>query len=337
MNQKQKFKNAFSAVTASEGCLTEVLKMADNINMKPVHRHNALRIALIAACVCLMLVGTVFAVAEHLGRVDMINQQSSEYSASYSVRAQLRQYEPAELGEQLQTDLAAGTLQQIFNDKAELEAYLGIELIDAPELEAAGIVEDLAEALEYGFYLRPELAVDTTARYILSTTGLDGSKTSDAPQILKISSHRVVDNTEVYIDAHMVLGSLSTEDLEDGLLGENFKPEPRIVYEWVKDENGRQVYDELGNPVVTTTHYKSADRAFTSSLYTMANGLEATVITAETIEPDRSGGREYAGYFVSEGILYSVRPYAIYDPTLDFPMLDSDCLIVLQQVLDMFE
>lgn len=293
---------------------------------------------------------TGFAVAEHLGRVDMANEQSSDASASYSVRAVLRQYELSELGAQLQSDLAAGTLRRVFNDKSELEAYLGLELADASELEAAGIVGDLAEAFEYGFYLRPELAADTTARYILSATGLDGTETTAEPQILKISCHRVVDNTEIYIDARIVLGNVSMEELEEGLLGENFKPESRVSAEVAREGNGQsvspQINDEFGEIVVNTTHYKSADRAFTSDFYAMANGLEATVITAENIESGWSGDgdalpgsnahREYAGCFVHDGLLYTVRPYAIYDTALDFPMHDSDCLIVLQHVLDMF-
>lgn len=344
MIDKTEFKQAFSLLHASEDCLKEVKNMSINNNKSRGSR--SLRISLIAACVCLALAVTGFAVAEHLGRVDMIRQQSSDSSASYSVRAELQQYELSELGAELQADLAAGTLRRVFNDKAELEAYLGIDLADAPELEAADIVGDLAEAFEYGFYLRPELAVDTTARYILSVTTLDGTEATE-PQVLKISCHRVVDNTEVYMDARIVLGNVSMEELEQGLLGENFMPEPRMTHEWVKDENGEQVYDESGQPVVNTTQYRSADRAFTSSAYTMANGLEATVITAESIEPGwsgdpgalsgSSGAREYAGYFVHGGILYTVRPYAIDDPALDFPMLDSDSLIVLEHVLDMFE
>ena len=46
---------------------------------------------------------------------------------------------------------------------------------------------------------------------------------------------------------------------------------------------------------------------------------------------------EYMGYFIQDGILYSVKPYAVYDPNLSFPMNDYDCLTVLYEVLDLFE
>ena len=46
------------------------------------------------------------------------------------------------------------------------------------------------------------------------------------------------------------------------------------------------------------------------------------------------GFKEFIAYFVQDGILYSVRPYAVYDPDKTFPNINGDELKVLYQILD---
>ena len=63
----------------------------------------------------------------------------------------------------------------------------------------------------------------------------------------------------------------------------------------------------------------------------MENGAEAALVTMR--QPDMDTGGEHVGYFVYDGILYRVWPYAVNDPDQETP----DMLNVLCRVLDAFE
>lgn len=295
-------------------------------------RRVPLRPVLAAACVCMVLVGGAFA-GSGISGVLVGRQQSSAEEASYRVQAELGQWKIGEMGQQLRADLTAGDLQKTFDDREDLEDYLGVSLAHSALLENAGIVENLADDFAYGWDLRPELLDAPDARYVLTGDGAEGE-----PEVLKVTAHRVVDNAEVFLDARIITEYASEAELENGLVGENFGPQMRLTVDFVYDENGEIQWDENGEAVLDINTYRSAERYFESSEYEMANGLTATiVVVADSMdEGGNMTGREYIGHFVSDGILYTVRPYAIYNPNMSFPMHDSDMLIVLKTVLDSF-
>lgn len=325
---KERYRNMMEQVTLSEKAREAVTAKLEQ-GQKPKRRPSLVRAAVIAACVCLVLVGGALG-AEHFSGVWTTGEESGTEQSSYRVNADLETRPLEELGEELQADLAAGTLRPTFDDRDSLEDYLGIELIHSTALENAGIVEDLETAFQYGFDLRPELAVDPNARYVLTGTTVDGEAADGIPEVLKVSAHRVMENSEVYIDARIITEQIDPEVLRQGLLGENFRPLSMV--------DSQVLFDEEGNAYWEITKYTSAEHEFTTTSYKMPNGIEATIVTATEVYRDGTlGAREYAGYFVCDGILYTVRPYAVDDPNQSFPMLDGDMLIVLERVLDTFE
>lgn len=336
---KNRYRGMMEQVTMSEQGRAELLhKLGETGGAQRGHR--TLRTVLAAACACLVLVGGAFA-AEHLAGVWLGQVESGEDHSSYQVKADFGQWKLEHLGERLQSDLESGSLRRTFEDKAELEEYLGIELIHSAALESAGIVEDLEAAFQFGFNLRPELATDPNARYVLTGTTVDGEVTDGIPEVLNVSAHRVMENSQIYIDARIVTEQADSVRLEEGLLGEFFEAEPLIDH--------ILSLDEMGRPSWETIHYTSAEKIITSEPYVMDNGTEATIVTVETVDQwvereketgrpfEGQGARDYIGYFVKDGVLYSVRPYGVDDPNQSFPNLDSDMLTVLMRVLNTFE
>ena len=98
-----------------------------------------------------------------------------------------------------------------------------------------------------------------------------------------------------------------------------------------------------------TIQYESAEKIFSYENYVMANGFEAVIVTIETPDPflerakeegiptEGSGFCDYIGYFVHDGILYSIRPYAIYDNTIPGNYINGRELTILKHILDSFE
>ena len=303
-----------------------------------IRRTTPLRLGLAAACVCIVLIGGVFA-AERLGRVEMNDPQSGADHSEYNVSVDLTQEERL-FSDCLVSDLNNGTLQRAFMDRSELENYLGFPLIRSETLESAPINGHLEEDFAHNWNLRPELAVAPDARYVLTGMSYDGGEMEGFPEVLKISTHRVVENFEVYIDARIITGSV---DGTIDLMGEEFKPEPLIDHKLVVDENGYLILDENGNAIMETTQYESAEKIFYSETYLMSNGIQATIVTIETVDSwvleqraegkDVMGFCEYIAYFVHDGVLYSVRPWAVYDNSLP---VDGSPLITLKHVLDSF-
>lgn len=298
---------------------------------------RSVRIALAALCLIFLLPVTALGLA-YLGKPVALGQQEiTETHAGYKVVTEVIPKAKEAFSQSLQSDLDSGALRQVFHDRSALEAYLGFPLISSPQLEEARIVDTLDKHISYGWHLRPQLSLDTSARYILTTTDWEGNSKDTDPEILRLSSHRVLMNTEVYLDAWIFLKSAVPEQLEQGILGENFPPVTGWTSELVCDEAGNFVLDEQGFPVHEHHPFTSTDYTFIPTEYEMSNGCTATVITARFNEPDGTQGlREYMAYFLHDGILYTVRPYGIYDPTQDFPMQDTDSRKVLVAALDSF-
>lgn len=334
---EDKIKAAFDTLHMDAGCTNKIETAMNLPTQKYLFSRPIFHLAF-AVCLCVILPITALGIEKMLPRVKLGTQSVTNQLSSYNAVADLVPWSVDQFSSTLQNDLHAGTLQQTFHDKDSLNNYLGFDLSQNRELENAELVADLDAAFAYGFTLRPQLALDTSARYILTACDLEGNQAGLSPDVLKISAHRVFMNTEVYLDAWIILDSTAQEALENGILGENFLPVSGFNMEMVYDENGNFVRDSKGVPVVTLLPFTSCDYEFDESSYTMANGNVATVITSRFKEPDGSYGiSEYMGYFVQDGILYSVRPYAIYNPEESFPNLDSDNLVVLREVLDTFE
>lgn len=292
---------------------------------------------LAAVCLVLLLPVTALGIQHFRKPVSLGQQEITETHAGYTVVAEVVPKAMEDFGQSLRDDLSDGVLRQAFRSKEALEAYLGFPLVESPALEETGLVEDLTESFGYGFDLRPQLALDTNARYILTATDWKGNPVSQDPEILKISAHRVFRNTEIYLDAWITLDSITMEQLEEGFLGENFPPVTGWTHEFLYDEEGNFLLDEDGFPIQEHRQFTSTDYTFLSESYEMPNGCTATLITARFNEPDGTQGhRQYMGYFLHNGILYTLRPYAVYDPTQDFPMEDIDARTVLLEALESF-
>ena len=335
---KMEYGKMMEQVSLSEPARADILEQLEQ--KSPAKRRiRPLRVALIAACVCLALVGGAF--AAHLSGVWLGEQIVGEDSSSFRVEANLVQWEMNDLGEQLQSDLEQGTLRRSFQTRGELEEYLGIELIGHSILETAPIVDTLKVDFQYNWNLRPELKIDPDARYVLSGMTTDNVEMGKDPQVVKVTTHRVVDNFEVYTDARLITEYAGVEEIERGILGEFFDDEPMI--------DTFLSFDENGEPVWEAVNYRSAEKIFTSEQYVTANGLEATVVTVETVDRwverqkesglpfEGHGARDYVGFFVYNGVLYTVRPWAIYDNTVPMNCDDTYALKVLKSVLDGFE
>lgn len=314
---------------------------------RPRRRHP-LRLALAAACVGVLLLGTVMA-GELLHRVELGECVSGEEVSAYRVETQVHRWPIAQFSPRLREDMAEGNIRQVFDSREELEGYLGISLVRAPALEAAPLVAELEEDIRlWNWDLRLELGIDPGARYILTGTDLEGNAMAVNPEVLKITIHRVMENTQVFLDARIVTEYADPEKAAAGLPGERFSPEHFLDHQLLVDEEGKLLLDESGQPQVEVTEYVSAKKDFSAGSYAMPNGDTAAVITIETVErwmegkeegKDYFGGgfTEYVGYFVHGGILYTVYPYSIDEPTLPYPMNDYDMESVLRTVLNTFE
>ena len=264
----------------------------------------------------------------------VINEYSGEEESSYEVVAELTAHKLDEFSSELQADIATGKVERAFDSREELEAYLGIELISAPELEAAGSVSDLADSYANNFEIvRPQYKFAPEARYVVTGVDLRGEPSAQ-PAAIKVSFHRVIRNTECYIDALILTEYAEFNASTAAVLGEKYPALIGIHNDMWVDENGQFQ--------AKATQYKSAIKDFSVKQYEMPNGCTATIVTATDVCPictddNCAAFREYIGHFVSGGILYSVLPYAIFDPSQNFPSQDSDCLSVLRSVLQMFE
>lgn len=324
---KEKYQKMMNALSLPQAFAQDI---EERLNAKTKRSQPLIRTIAIAACVSLLVAGTVLAASQNApNTVSVIDQDSKTAQASYSVQAELQQKAVSSLSADLQADLTNWSVDKAFRTKSELEAHLGFCLIRSSGLEASGIVEYLSQDFLYHSAYMDELALDTSARYILSQFD---------QQTLKVSAHRVVHNTEVYLAAYICIGEATGENLIKNITGETFTPVRMIDVEFQYDENGMFILGPDGAPLTTVTEYESAEHEFHYQEYTMPNGCVATIVTATAIERDGTRGfKEYMGYFIKDGILYTVKPYAVYDPNLSFPMNDYDCLTVLYEVLDLFE
>jgi len=334
---EEKMKTVFDSIHMDTGCSERIEAILTAHTRKHIFSRPFLRFAF-AVCLFIVLPLTALGIEKLFPNVRLGAQSVTKELSSYNAVADLVPWSANQFSTPLQNDLRTGTVRHVFHDKDSLKQYLGIDFATSKALENAELVADLDAAFEYGFALRPQLALDTSARYILTACDLEGDPAALNPDTLKISGHRVFMNTEVYLDAWIILDSVTKEEMEIGILGENFPPVSGFTLDMVYDEYGNFALDSNGDPVATLTPFTSCEYEFEETVYTMANGNVASIVTSRFKEPDGTYGiQEYMGYFIQNGILYTVRPYAIYNPEESFPSLDKDNLIVLHAVLDTFE
>lgn len=339
---KERYQNMMEQVKLSEAGRNAIAQRLTERATRA--RKNPLQWGLAAACVCVVLMGGVFA-AGQFAKVLVSEPQSGIDHSEYQVSVDLQEEGEKAFSAVLRNDLENGALQRAFTDRTALEEYLGFALVHSELLETAGINEHLERDFAYNWNLRPELAVAPDARYVLTATTYDGEEMRGVPEVLKISTHRVVENYTVYLDARIVTGNVEGQI---DLIGEEFAPEPLLDHQLLVDENGYLILDENGEAIMQTTQYKSAEKIFHSESYMMANGIEATIVIVETPNPtlqraeeaglptEGSGFCDYIGYFVYDGILYSVRPYGIYGNTIPGNYTNDHSLTILYHVLDSF-
>lgn len=314
----------------------------------------------IAACLCAVLVLAVVAAVPNSSGKQTINVSETEATitdpfssvfavfdkvlvgiedkistidrSSFSVSASLEAKALDSFSGELQEDIKNSKVEKAFYARDELESYLGFSLISAPEIESADIIKNLEQDVENGVNIKSELAIDPNARYLVTESMLDGSEAESNPEVIKVTSHRVLFNSEVYIDARILTEYADIDGSEVLLAGESYDPVILPYHEFVINPNDPSDFD------VITTNYTSAEKEFSIESYSMKNGCIATIITVSDVEMDGSiGFSDFIGYFVRDGVLYSVYPYAICDPHKDFPSRNGDMLTVLKDVLDSFE
>lgn len=323
---ESKYKSMMNKYTLSDEARTRI---ENALNEKTVHSsvsYKPFRVAVIAACVALLLVGCAVAAVEIFGIPAMIKEQTGEDSSSYQVTAEVRLFKFEEELAALNSSLEKGDIRTSFESKAELEQYLGLVLMDSSLLESAGIVEDLEKSFEYGFDLYPALKKEANARFVVSLLDESHTECTADPHIITVTSHRVIKNMEFYVEASIFTELFDAEKLKDGVLTDNYEPSAYLITTLTRDENGEikieteDCYDALYN--------------FTTAEYEMNNGNKALVVTAEKYIGIDSSFKEYIAYFVQNGVLYSIRPYAIYDPGIDGDYVNGYGLSVLYEVLD---
>ncbi|MBQ7011354.1 MAG: hypothetical protein IJN63_06575 [Clostridia bacterium] len=285
-----------------------------------------LRVAAVALCIAMLLAAGTVTAAEMLKAPSLTDGTTGEDESSFKVKAEVELFELKNELAALVADAEKAKLRTSFASKAELEEYLGTKLVDCPVLDDAGIVEDLEESFKWGFDIYPPLEKDADARYVLSMYDGNGEECTDAPHVIKITYHRVVQNEEVYVEASIFTELYDTAKLEEGVITQTFGPESYIISNVYVDDEGNIQYD--------AKNFYDAKYKFTTAEYEMKNGNTAMIVTAEKDMGVDPGHKEYIAYFVQDGILYSVRPYAIYDPSKDFPNLNEDSLIPMYAILD---
>lgn len=202
-------------------------------------RFQPLRTALIAAAVCLALVGTAFAAVRVFGRVVIVDEVHEPFRAGYSVMGDVGRFSMGQFSRTFQEDVAAGTDFASMKDWQSVKNYVGLSLMDSELLmEDSEHLQVLVNGDPFG----------------VSMMGLEDGwvralKEGERPQVVRVFTGSVVDNWDVTVT---VFAATEYADLEQGLPGERI--------EYGQDYNG------------LTAH------SFTSKDYGMACGETASIV-----------------------------------------------------------
>lgn len=202
-------------------------------------RFRPLRMALIAAAVCLALVGTAFAAVRVFGRVAIVDEVHEPFRAGYSVMGDVGRFSMGQFSRTFQEDVATGTDFASMKDWQSVKNYVGLSLMDSELLmEDSEHLQVLVNGDPFG----------------VSMMGLEDGwvralKEGERPQVVRVFTGSVVDNWDVTVT---VFAATEYAALEQGLPGERI--------EYGQDYNG------------LTAH------SFTSKDYGMACGETASIV-----------------------------------------------------------
>ena len=197
--------------------------------------------ALIAACLCVAVVGTVIA-SETLG-VQIFGAFSTPGRSGYSVLADLQTYEMEQFSQALQEDLELNQPQITHDTLRSAADYVGLPVLSNHLLEQS----EPGSAFTSPYIVQTDLSVEGD----IITKG--------APEKVAIRFERLIDHVFVSVD---IIAFTEYADLSDGIPA-SIGPGTALVY------------DSMGKLIGTQTFQYE----FSSENYPMANGDTATVVS----------------------------------------------------------
>lgn len=246
MEQNERFegeyRDALDSLRFSEDGKERIMKnLMEQQEREPVkgRRFRPLRMGLVAAAVCLALVGTAFAAIRVFGQVEIVNEVHDPLRAGYSVIGDVRQFPLGQFGSTLQEDAAAGNNFASMKDWQSVKNYVGLPLMDSKLL--------MEESEHVQIFMNGD-------PFSVSMMGLEDGmvhtlKDGELPQVVRVFTQSFVDNWAVGVT---IFAATEYADLEQGL--------PGLSVEYMQDYDG------------------SAWHSFTPKDYIMACGETATIV-----------------------------------------------------------
>ncbi len=263
---------------------------------------RAARAGLIAACLCLVMTGSVWALDTLLG-VRLGETESSFGYSAFDIQAEVERFDLSRFSGELREDLEAGELRWTHPSWQSAADYVGIPMLYSPLLDGAAM----------GAGMNAPYVVDGG---LTADQELLPEEERDRPEQIRLAFSRVVDNVEVTVYVHLYTQYADQEELEAGLPGVAWNG-PRTLYR--EHPDGSRT--EIGKAGV--------EMEFRTEGYEMACGDTATIVTAR----EQHGAEEYIAYFVHGGVLYEVHPLALAGEGLEAP----DFRELAEKILDSFE
>lgn len=263
---------------------------------------RAARAGLIAACLCLVMTGSVWALDTLLG-VRLGETESSFGYSAFDIQAEVERFDLSRFSGELREDLEVGELRWTHPSWQSAADYVGIPLLYSPLLDGAAM----------GAGMNAPYVVDGG---LTADQELLPEEERDRPEQIRLAFSRVVDNVEVTVYVHLYTQYADQEELEAGLSGVAWNG-PRTLYR--EHPDGSRT--EIGKAGV--------EMEFRTEGYEMACGDTATIVTAR----EQHGAEEYIAYFVHGGVLYEVHPLALAGEGLEAP----DFRELAEKILDSFE
>ena len=262
---------------------------------------RAARAGLAAACLCLAMTGSVWALDTLLG-VRLGETESSFGYSAYDIQAEVERFDLSQFSGDLQADLAAGELRWAHDSWQSALDYVGVPLLYSALLDEAAM----------GAGMNAPYVVDGTLT--ADQERLPGEE-AGRPEQIRLAFSRVVDNVVVAVYIHLYTQYADPEELEAGLPGVAWNG-PRTLYR--EHPDGSRT--EIGKAGV--------EMEFRTEGYEMACGDTATIVTAR----EQHGAEEYIAYFVHDGVLYEVNAIGLASKTNVVP----DFLKLTERLLDSF-
>ena len=262
---------------------------------------RAARAGLAAACLCLVMTGSVWALDTLLG-VRLGETESSFGYSAYDIQAEVERFDLSQFSGDLQADLAAGELRWAHDSWQSALDYVGVPLLYSALLDEAAM----------GAGMNAPYVVDGTLT--ADQERLPGEE-AGRPEQIRLAFSRVVDNVVVAVYVHLYTQYADPEELAAGVPGRA----------WI---GPNKVYREGPDGSRTQVGQSSVEMEFTSHGYEMACGETATIVTAR----EANGQESYQGCFVHDGVLYEVNAIGLASKANVVP----DFLKLTERLLDSF-